>query len=305
MKIPYSLFIFSVFCLQFNPLFAQEESEQEDVSLSLKGAEGFHVGFYLGAFFPDKNSAAIYNGYGYDADGNRKDFASSFMYQKVVYENEPANGFTDRIAPELGVVNHEDWRFNETDMPTNLKYNTGFLFGLALHYGFTKKQAIIANLNFARLRVVGNFTIETRNSTNQQLQEWTNNQFAIAGTEQRMIIQLGYSRILGNSDKANFFVEGGFSVNNARMEKNFIQINSLQIDLTNFDQNIQGLPNIYYEQYNGWGFGGFAGLGLNITMNPKYTLQLLYSPAYETINLGPDPVTAIQHSVGLRAYYNF
>jgi hypothetical protein len=40
-------------------------------------------------------------------------------------------------------------------------------------------------------------------------------------------------------------------------------------------------------------------------MNPKYTIQLLYSPAYESINLGPEPVTAIQHSVGLRAYYNF
>jgi len=287
------------------PVSAQEEEEPEVQEINFKGAEGFHIGFYLGAFFPNKDAAQIYDGYGYDANGNRKDFAQSFMYQKIVYENEPANGFQDKIAPELGVVNHEDWRFTEEDMPTNLKYQTAFLFGLALHYGIDKKQALIANLNFAKLRVIGNFTIESRNSTNQQLQEWTNNQFALVGSEQRMLIQLGYSRILGNSEKANFFVEAGVCVNNARVEKNFVQINSLEIDLTYFDQAIQGLSNIYYEEYNGWGFGGFAGFGLNITMNPKYTIQLLYTPSYEKINLGPEPTTALQNALGLRAYYNF
>lgn len=286
--------------------FAQDDVNHDDKEVvSFKGAEGFHIGFYLGGLFPNKETANIYNGYGYDDNGNRKDFASSFMYQKIVFENEPANGFTDRIGPELGVVNHEDWRFNETDMPTNLKYSTSFLFGIAMHYGLDKKQAIIANLNFAKLRVTGNFTLETRNSFNQQLQDWTNNQFAIVGREQRMMIQLGYSRILGTNEIINFFVEGGLCVNNAKLEKNFIQINSLEIDLTYFDQNIQGASNIYYEQYNGWGFGGFAGLGFNLTMNPKYTIQVLYAPSYEKINLGPEPATVLQHAVGIRAYYNF
>jgi hypothetical protein len=288
------------------PASAQDDAEVSDESTESVGggAKGFHIGFFVGGFFPNNDPAIVYDGYGYDANGNRKDFATSFMYQKIVTENNPDLGFTDRIGPELGVVNHEDWRFTEEDMPVNLKYKAGFMFGLAMHYGFDEKQAIIANLNFSKLRVLGNFTLETRNTYNQQLSQWTNNQFAIAGNEQRMMIQLGYSRILGNNEKANFFIEGGLCVNNAKVEKNFIQINSLEIDLTYFDQNIPGLANFYYEHYNGWGVGGFAGLGLNLTMNPKYTVQLIYNPSYESVNLGPENYAGLQHSIGLRAYYN-
>ncbi|CAN5677249.1 hypothetical protein BH11BAC1_BH11BAC1_10910 [soil metagenome] len=283
---------------------AQDENNDEDSTISYKGARGFHIGFYMGAFFPNKNSTIIYDGYGYDVNGNRNEFSNSFMYRRIVTENDPNNGGTDRIATELGVVNHEDWSFDETDMPTNLKYSTAFLFGLALNYGLDQKQSIIANLNFAKLRVTGNFTIETRSSTNPQLGD-KNYQFALVGSEQRMMFQLGYSRILGDNEKGNFFIEAGLCVNNAKVEKNFVQINNLELDLTSFDQNVVGGSSVYVGHYTGWGFGAFAGVGLNLTMNPKYTIQFLYTPSYETINLGQDPVTAIQHSIGLRAYYNF
>ncbi len=290
----------------YSEIKAQEDTSVEEsiTEVIYKGAEGFHIGFYLGAFFPGKNSTDVYDGYGYDADGNKNSFSRSFMKQKIVDENNP-NIYTDRIASALGVTS-ENWRFlDDSYMPVNLKYTTSFLFGLALHYGIDKKQAIISNLNFAKLRVIGNFTIETYNSTNQTSLDWTRNQFAIVGQEQRMAIQLGYSRILGNNEKANFFIEGGLCMNNARVEKNFVQINSLDIDLTYFDQNYQGLANNFYEHYTGWGFGGFAGVGLNLTMNPKYTIQMLYSPSYEKVNLGPEPTTSFQQAAGLRAYYNF
>jgi hypothetical protein len=285
----------------FNASAQDEVNEEDNGTGSLKGAEGFHIGFYIGGYFPNKNSTAVYNGYGYDANGNRNDFTNSYMFQKLEQERtyEP-----ERIKSELGVINDDDWQFTEEDMPTNFKYNTAFLFGIALHYGLNKKQAVIANLNFAKLTAIGNFTIETRNSTNQQLQDWTNNQFAIIGKEQRMMIQLGYSQILGNNDKFNFFVEGGLCMNNSKFEKNFIQVNNLELDLTSFNYTT-GSTFIYTENYTGWGFGGFAGLGFNISVNPKYTIQLLYSPSYETINLGPEPSAALQQAAGMRAYYNF
>ena len=290
--------------LPFNS-FAQDVVEEDNTMVSYKGEKGFHLGFYLGAFFPDKDPAVVYDGYGNNSNGDKNNFASSLMYQKIRTENDPRYGFTDRIATELEVI-HENWRFeDESYMPTNLKYNTAFLIGIAMQYGFDKRHSIIANFNFAKLKAIGNFTIETYNSTNQTSLDWKKNQFAIVGDEQRMMIQIGYCRILGQNEKANFFIEGGLCVNNAKVEKNFVQINSLRIDLTYFDPNVQGASNIYYEQYTGWGFGGFAALGLNLTMNPKYTIQLLYTPSYEKVNLGPDPTTSLQHAIGLRAYYNF
>ena len=291
--------------VSFTTTAQDEEMDAATEEIIFKGAEGFHVGFYVGTYFPNKNSVDVYDGYGYDGNGNKQSFSESLMYQKIVRENDPQYGFTDRIAAELGVIS-DNWRFEDDSfMPTNLKYNTAFLFGLALHYGLNKKQAIIANLNFSKLRVVGNFTIETYNSSTQTSLDWTRNQFALVGREQRLMIQLGYSQILGNNEKGNFFIEGGLCLNNAKVEENFIQINSLEIDLTYFDQNIQGLPNIYYEHYTGWGFGGFAGFGLNLTMNPKYTIQFLYNPSFESVKLGPEANAGINHAAGLRAYYNF
>jgi hypothetical protein len=291
-------------CLILQPVFAQDETEEPE-HISYKGAEGFHLGFYIGGLWANKNSTNIYDGYGYDPYGNKLDYAHSYMYRKIVFENEPAYGYTDYIGPELGVVNHEDWRFTEADMPTNMKYKTSYLLGIAINYGFDKKQSIIANLNFSKLNMLGNFTLETRNTTNQLLQEWTNHQFAISGIEQRLNIQLGYSRIMGENEKINIIIEGGLSVNHVGVDEHFAHINAHDIDLTYFEDNLHGVSNTFYAHYNGWGYGGFAGIGFNLTMSPKYTLQLLYTPSYEKINNGPEPSAGMQNAVGLRAYYNF
>jgi hypothetical protein len=154
--------------------------------------------------------------------------------------------------------------------------------------------------------MLGNFTLQTRNtSVNPGLQEWTNHQFAVSGIEQRLYFQLGYSRILGNHEKANFIIEGGLSGNYVSVKEHDAHINALDINLTYFEDNLHGLSNTFYTHYTGWGFGGFAGLGLNLTMGPKYTIQVLYTPSYEKINNGPEPATGVHHAIGLRAYYNF
>src|SRR6185295_5190054 len=143
----------------------------------------------------------------FDANGNRNAPDQTYMYKKIIVENDynSSNG-NDRITIALGLNSRDYWKFDSVaDMPTNLKYNTAFLLGLALHYGIDKKQAIIANLNFAKLTAIGNFNIQTRNTSNQITSDWINNPFAIVGKEQRFMIQLGYSRILGNNEKYNFF----------------------------------------------------------------------------------------------------
>jgi len=302
-------FLLTVLCFQcliFQPVLAQDESEGTE-EISYKGAEGFHLGFYIGGLWANKNSTNIYDGYGYDPYGNKVDFVHSYMYRKIFFENNPNYGYTDYIGPELGVINYDDWKFDTSDyMPTNLKYQTSYLLGIALNYGFDKKQSLIFNFNFTQLKMLGNFTIATINTSGNPFNDLrTYHQFAITGIEQRLFFQLGYSRILGNNEKANFIIEGGLSVNFASVKEHDAHINSLNIDLTYFEDNLHGLSNTFYTHYNGWGFGGFAGIGINLTMSPKYTLQLLYTPSYEKINNGPEPSTGMQNAVGIRAYYNF
>src|SRR6188508_1607782 len=106
-------------CLIFQCVLAQDETDEQE-NVSYKGAEGFHLGFYIGGLFANKNTTFIYDGYGYDPYGNKLDFNHSYFKRKIIDENNPAYGYTDLIGPELGVTNYEDWRFDTTDIASSM-----------------------------------------------------------------------------------------------------------------------------------------------------------------------------------------
>jgi hypothetical protein len=295
-----------LFLLLNNAAFCQDEqNEEEDNSTASTDAfEGFHAGFCAGAFFPDDYAASLYDGYGVDASGNRNNFINSVMYQRMRYFGLDSS-YSDQIGPAIGVTNRDQWYFNESDMPRDVKYNIAFLFGLDLQYGLSKTDGIILNINFAKLTVTGTFTINRRDKiVNPSLGDSVL-YFGISGQEQRLMLQLGYCRLLGAPARFNFLIEGGLLMNSARFLNNYAQINSLRIDLTPFTYN-QGYQDNYLPvEYNAIGFGAFGGFGFNLNMNPKYIIQVIYSPSFEKINTGPEPEAKLQQSAALRVYYNF
>ena len=113
------------------------------------------------------------------------------------------------------------------------------------------------------------------------------------------------------NEKLKFMVEGGLNVIFSKAQKNMIYLNS---DLFNGANNISvDLMTVYnqvpYSYYSpkylvGAGIGAFAGLGLHLTINPKYTVQLLYSPSYDRISIGYNPKFKLQNGFGLRFDYN-
>jgi len=268
--------------------------------------KGFRIGLYVGAFFANQYTASIYDGYGFDIDGNKNSFDNSFMNQKIniQYGGYGYSGQTDQIAQALNVDYHT-WTFDESDMPTNMRYTPSFLIGLNTIYSVDKKNAILMNLNAAKLAIGGNFTITTPAPANSTQINNSIKTFPIVGGEQRLQFEFGYQRILGDNEKANLFVEGGLMATIAEFSKNVVMINNLTIDLTQY-YNSTLIPNaLLFKKPIGTGFGVFSGLGVNITINPKYTIQLVYNLTYERINIGLDPMLKFQNSVGFRAYYNF
>jgi hypothetical protein len=180
-----------------------------------------------------------------------------------------------------------------------------FLVGFQGRFNINKTTSIIGNINGAKLTVNGDFLITLNPPSGQPLPPGFINYktFSIVGAEQREMIQLGFQKIMGDDDKLNFFVEGGPSVTFVKFEKNQIQINSLTIPLTSF-YDIYGY-NIYNARnLTRIALGGFGGAGMCITMNPKFTVQLVYNLTYERIPLGASPAYKPQHSVGIRFYYN-
>jgi len=266
--------------------------------------KGFHLGLQAGVIFANKYNTSLYNGYGLDVNGNQNTFLNSFLYQQIVNNYGGGNGRTDQIAMALK-VNPGQWSFDQTCMPVNLKYNINLLVGLNTRYCFDNKNAIILNVNGTKLSVNGNFTIYTSATNSSGYQGATTVQtFTITGGEERLMTQLGFQRVLGDNDKLNFLVEGGVDLTLTKFMKNQAIINNLTIDLTS-PYSLTGYGGVRQHNLIGVGLGAFAGLGINLSINSKYTIQLIYNPSYDRINIGAAPKYTLQHSAGLRAYYNF
>lgn len=272
--------------------------------------KGFHAGLYVGAFWANQNTAYIYDGYGFDENGQRNTFANSIMYNQIVNVYGGGYGGIDYIAQLLN-VNNGDWYFNEQDMPINLRYTTTYMVGLNTRYQIHKKANITLNINGSKLLVNGKFTISSKTPGNVTMNQAKINEFTIVGAEQRLMFQLGYQRIIGKNEKLKFMVEGGLNIILSKAQKNQAILNSDQnAGANNFTidlMNVYNQPpyNFYSAKYLiGAGIGAVGGLGLHLTINPKYTVQLLYNPSYDMIRLGYNPQFKLQHGVGLRIYYN-
>lgn len=304
-----SLFLFLVLCPL--PLLFSQDEEESTPQKNTKGAKGFHMGISIGSLWANKYTASFYDGWGYDENGKRNnDFISSFMYRRIVIDYGGGNGQPDQIAQALGVdptANPKEWSFDQSDMPLNMKYTAAFMIGAQLNYGFTKKDAVLVNVNVCKLTLSGNFTIIVTNPLigPQQPGYEDIKTFSITGGEQRLMLQLGYRRILGDTEESvvNFFIEGGATLNMTKYLRNQITINNFNIDLAYYYTQ-PNYPTYRARYLKGTGFGAFAGFGLTLTANPKWTLDLFYNPTYEKINLGEEPKLALQNAIGLRAFYN-
>lgn len=284
--------------------FAQENTTFDGDGNPIDNAnrKGFNIGLHIGCLFANKYTATLYDGYGFDPNGQRNNFENSFMYNKIVLEYGGGYGQPDQIADALG-VQHGEWSFNESDMPVNMRYSPAFLFGLQFRYSVDKRNAILLNVNGTQLNITGNFTITTNPPTNSTQINDAIKTCNINGVEKRVMFQLGYQRLLGESEKINFLVEGGLNVTMAKFDKNQITVGDLVIDLASYYYQ-PGYSSYTIRKPVGVGFGAFAGMGVNLNMANNFKIQLVYNPSYEGVNIGPEPRLKFQHAIGLRIYYS-
>jgi hypothetical protein len=286
------------------------QDSDDDSPVKRKKKKGFEFGISTGTYFANNYTASLYDGYGFNANGGlNTTFLTSAMYEKIVNEyggGPPGapNGQPDRIAVALG-VQPGMWSFDTTDMPLKMKYNIALELGVQSRYFFNDKNALILNVNASQLTLSGDFTIGTSKTVIQpsipdSLQFQT---FSIVGQEERLIIQPGFQHIFGDDDQFNFFIEGGPIITMAKLQMNEIIVNNLTIDLRTYYNSYNGYITQAARNMTGIGWGAFAGFGMSIQANEKYSLQLVYNPSYEVIRLGPDPSLTLQQAILLRVCY--
>src|SRR5437868_525971 len=134
--------------------FAQDEEDEGSKPNTSKRSK-LRVGMYVGTLFPAGSTAGFYDGWGYDIYGNRNDFSNSFMNRSINY-NYGGNfsGQHDYIADALG-VNHGDWTFDESDMPSDIRYATAFVLGVHTGLSIGSRNSIVFNFTTAKLTANG------------------------------------------------------------------------------------------------------------------------------------------------------
>ncbi|PBQ34664.1 hypothetical protein CNR22_23770 [Sphingobacteriaceae bacterium] len=286
--------------------FAAQDNDQDEDTKPIRKKSRFLTGVYVASYFANKSTAGIYNGYGFDYYGVRNSFANSLMYQKIINEYGYGYGLHDQVADAIG-VDQGAWQFTESDMPTNMRYTPAVIVGANFKIPVDQKNFIIVNVNGTKINLEGNFTITKTRPSNPDPSVNSNIVVCgIQGREQRLQFELGYQHLAGSDEKFNMLLEFGLVGTLAKSDRNMIFINNLQIDLNSYWNqalypNSVGMPR----RLLGFGVGGYAGIGANIDVSPKFNVQLLYKPSLEKINMGDTRKLKLQNALGLRVYYKF
>ncbi len=303
MKMNRVFFYLTVLSFYSGVIKAQDDAAEDEHVVYKKSK--FLTGLIIGVYQANQYTAAAYNGYGYGLDGTQNNFQNSLMFQKIKREYGGGYGQPDQIAQALG-VDPGQWDFNETDMPTNMRYAPAIMLGLNFRMPLTKRSAVTFNVNFAKLNVNGDFTMTLIKPQNPNPALNGNVKvFPIRGTEQRLLFQLGFQQIFGKLNKTNFFGELGINGTLAKYNSNFININGLQIDLTYYVNQALYPATGPARKPVGFGVGAYAALGVNFNLNEKFDMQILYTPSHELVKIGNNPTLKLQHAGGMRIYYKF
>ncbi len=271
---------------------------------------GLYVGLNIGFYFANKNTARIYDGHGYERDGVLiTDFSNTWLNQALT--GTPDN--IRRTDEAMDAATLGPWSINENSFPNLMTYRPSFMFGLHLRYMLNADFGFFSEFNGTFPVTVGEFTIQRQNSGN--LQNGVFETFQIRGEEQRFFVNLGVHRVLGRKAAERKgkvssilpYIDLGGSVLFTKFEENFINLGTLpsyngEVDLTLFYNN-QGVFTNEANVLTGAGFGGFGGLGAQITLGRKFTIDIGYVANMQQVKLGELSEFGIQHQIVFKAIY--
>jgi hypothetical protein len=237
----------------------------------------FEYGMNFGAYFAHSSTANYYNGSGGGAAGRRS--LEQMLRTDLNY---------NRIRQDLG------YDFGLHALPAAMRYNPSVLIGFFGSLHFSRRSALIAEFNYARLRVEDQFTLRLDRFSN--IEGDNIERFTISGSEERVDLRLGYQQtFLSKESYIHPFVEAGFSLTDTK-------VNHIRTQIGNSSYSLFHASTTQYTLERDFGIspGGFAGAGLKLDVNENFRLTLGYSGLYTRINLGENDRSAFQHTIYMR-----
>ncbi len=230
--------------------------------------KGFMFGLNLGYLMPNDEPATFY-------DGTPKEPGfldlNTFLGQWFV-RDQVINTLGDRAA---------NYRLSE--YPKDYRYNNAIVVGGHLRYQFNWTHAVVADLNFARLRSAGIFVIEYPDNTgfSQPVYE----RFEITGEEDRMNLSIGYQVTLGAPSPFGVHLEFGPMLTSVNVRNNQFRIGDRTYSILRAQTVGPGLDEVINAPIPTLtSLGGYAQLGTNLEFH-KFTLDMALRVSLEKIAL--------------------
>jgi len=244
---------------------AQDGEHRADGPAEKKGLMfGLNVGYLL----PNDEPATFY-------DGTPKDTGfldlNEYLGQWFI-RDQVINTLGDRAA-----------NFRLSEYPQEYRYNNALAIGGHVRYQFNWTHAVVADMNFARLRSGGVFVIEYPNTSGTSQPIYEN--FEITGEEDRMNLSLGYQLALGAPSEFGMHLEFGPMLTSVNVRSNQFVIgngtyNILRaqaVGLAPDQLTTSPIPTVT-------SLGGYGQLGANLEFN-KFTLDMALRVILEKVEL--------------------
>jgi hypothetical protein len=230
--------------------------------------KGFMFGLNVGYLLPNDEPATFY-------DGTPKEPGfldlNEYLGQWFI-RDQVINTLGDRAA-----------NFRLSEYPQDYRYNDALAIGGHVRYQFNWTHAVVADMNFARLRSGGIFVIEYPNNTGATQPVYES--FEITGEEDRMNLSLGYQVALGAPSEFGVHLEFGPMLTSVNVRNNQFRIGDGTYSILRAqtvglapDQLITGpIPTVT-------SLGGYGQLGANLEFH-KFTVDMALRVSLEKIAL--------------------
>lgn len=255
-----------LFCLCIGMVVSAQDDEHQAGGPAEK--KGFMFGLNVGYLMPNDEPATFY-------DGTPKEPGfldlNTYLNQWFI-RDQVINTLGDRAT---------NYRLSE--YPKDYRYNNAIAIGGHVRYQFNWTHAVVADLNFARLRSAGIFVIEYPGTTGLTQPVYEN--FEITGEEDRMNLSLGYQVALGAPSEFGVHMEFGPLLTSVRVRSNQFRIGDGTYSILRAQTvgpGLDQLVNASIPTVNS--LGGYGQLGANLEFN-KFTVDMALRVSLEKIAL--------------------
>lgn len=258
--------IFLLICMcHWMVVAAQDDEDREGGKVEKKG---FMVGLNVGYLLPNDEPSTFY-------DGTPKEPGFLDLNQYLgqwFIRDQVINTLGDRAA-----------NFRLSEYPTEYRYNNALAIGGHVRYQFNWTHAVVADMNFAKLRSGGLFVIEYPDNTGVTQPVYEN--FEITGEEDRMNLSLGYQVALGAPSEFGMHLEFGPMLTSVRVRSNQFRIGDRTYSILRAQTVGQGTDQLINAPIPTiTSLGGYGQLGANLEVQ-KFTVEMALRVSLEKIAL--------------------